>query len=57
MAGSSSEKLKKQRQLAVALKRLQKIRRSEDFDPTRPNSRPTEQQMEIINDFGNVHIQ
>lgn len=45
------------RQLAAAIRRLEKMRRVEDFDPVRPGSRPNEQQQAIIKDFGKVPIQ
>lgn len=56
MSSQSSKELQS-RQVAAALKRLDSMQKQEDFDPTRPGSRPTPTQQEIINDFGTVPIQ
>lgn len=45
------------RLLASASRRLNSMRRQEDFDPARPGSRPTTAQQEIIDDFGKVPVQ
>lgn len=46
-----------QRQLAAAMRRLERLRRAECFDPNFPESKPTPAQREIIDDFGIVRTQ
>lgn len=42
------------RQIAAAVKRLQRLEMRECFDPTRPGSRPTAVQQLVFDDFGKV---
>lgn len=43
--------------LAAAIRRLELIKRNECFDPVDPNSKPTNAQYEVINDFGKIKTQ
>ncbi len=43
--------------LAAALSKLEKIRKSEAFDPVNIDSRPTAPQKEVIDDFGKIPVQ
>ena len=43
--------------LAAAMKRLASLQRVSCFDPINPESRPTEKQQEVLNDFGNIPVQ
>lgn len=43
--------------VAAAIRRLEQMNRAEDFDPHVAGSRPTENQLEIIQDFGRVKTQ
>jgi phage terminase large subunit-like protein len=43
-----------QKLLASALQRLETLQRQESFDPQKPESRPTEKQLQVITDFGRI---
>lgn len=49
--------LAKQQELALALKRLEQLERQESFDPVHPESRPTEIQQSVFNEFGKIKQQ
>lgn len=44
-------------EIAIALKRLELLKRQEAFDPIHLDSRPTVTQQEVINDFGKIKQQ
>lgn len=46
-----------QRLLAAAMRRMEAITRASCFDPVHPESRPTEKQQEVINEFGRIPVQ
>lgn len=46
-----------QKLVAAALKRLEHLNRQQAFDPVNPDSRPTEMQQQVINDFGRIRTQ
>jgi phage terminase large subunit-like protein len=50
-------KQKPDKLLLAAMEKLEKLRRQEAFDPTSPDSLPTEAQQAVINDFGTVRTQ
>lgn len=44
-------------EIAIALKRLELLKRQEAFDPIRLDSQPTTQQLEVLKDFGRIKQQ
>lgn len=46
-----------QKMVAAALKRLELLNKQEAFDPQRTDSRPTQKQSEVIEDFGTIKQQ